>query len=288
MAENEKLECLKSLQEVLQKKFELENQVENLPANLRAEEAKLKDANSAYLKLTERYNAVNEEVKSLSFKYEDAFTTRTGYEKQMEFINTQREYEALTKQLDEAKLSEQTLLKSRNQKRAELEKINIELDAQEKICEEQKSVVDAEREKISSVLDSICAEIDELNKKCIEIKGNVISDELYSKFTNISKKKNGYGIVPVHGQVCTGCDMVLPMQFVIDLRLKQEKNDFDYCPYCSRIIWFEKLDPEVEKNFIFEQLEATKADGKAVSVDSKQDVDSFDESMGMEDGFDEF
>ena len=206
----------------------------------------------------------------------------------MEFINTQREYEALTKQLDEAKLSEQTLLKSRNQKRAELEKINIELDAQEKICEEQKSVVDAEREKISSVLDSICAEIDELNKKCIEIKGNVISDELYSKFTNISKKKNGYGIVPVHGQVCTGCDMVLPMQFVIDLRLKQEKNDFDYCPYCSRIIWFEKLDPEVEKNFIFEQLEATKADGKAVSVDSKQDVDSFDESMGMEDGFDEF
>ena len=288
MAENEKLECLKSLQEVLQKKFELENQVENLPANLRAEEAKLKDANSAYLKLTERYNAVNEEVKSLSFKYEDAFTTRTGYEKQMEFINTQREYEALTKQLDEAKLSEQTLLKSRNQKRAELEKINIELDAQEKICEEQKSIVDAEREKISSVLDSICAEIDELNKKCIEIKGNVISDELYSKFTNISKKKNGYGIVPVHGQVCTGCDMVLPMQFVIDLRLKQEKNDFDYCPYCSRIIWFEKLDPEVEKNFIFEQLEATKADGKAVSVDSKQDVDSFDESMGMEDGFDEF
>lgn len=288
MAENEKLECLKSLQEVLQKKFELENQVENLPANLRAEEAKLKDANSAYLKLTERYNAVNEEVKSLSFKYEDAFTTRTGYEKQMEFINTQREYEALTKQLDEAKLSEQTLLKSRNQKRAELEKINIELDAQEKICEEQKNIVDAEREKISSVLDSICAEIDELNKKCIEIKGNVISDELYSKFTNISKKKNGYGIVPVHGQVCTGCDMVLPMQFVIDLRLKQEKNDFDYCPYCSRIIWFEKLDPEVEKNFIFEQLEATKADGKAVSVDSKQDVDSFDESMGMEDGFDEF
>ena len=100
MSENEKLECLKSLQDVLQKKFELESKVENLPANLRAEEAKLKDANSTYLKLTERYNAVNEEVKSLSFRYEDAFTTRTGYEKQMEFINTQREYEALTKEFD--------------------------------------------------------------------------------------------------------------------------------------------------------------------------------------------
>lgn len=288
MSENEKLECLKSLQDVLQKKFELESKVENLPANLRAEEAKLKDANSTYLKLTERYNAVNEEVKSLSFRYEDAFTTRTGYEKQMEFINTQREYEALTKQLEEAKLSEQTLLKSRNQKRAELDKINVELDAQEKICEEQKAVVEAERQQISGVLDEIYAEIDSLNNKCIEIKGNVISDELYNKFTNISKKKDGLGIVPVHGQVCTGCDMVLPMQFVIDLRLKQEKNDFDYCPYCSRILWFEKLDSEVEKNFIFEQLESTKADFKSSSAESKQDTDSFDESMGMEEGFDEF
>ena len=287
MSENEKLECLKSLQDVLQKKFELESKVENLPANLRAEEAKLKDANSAYLKLTEKYNEVNEEVKSLSFRYEDAFTTRTGYEKQMEFINTQREYEALTKQLDEAKLLEQTLLKSRNQKRSELDKLNAELDAQEKICEEQKSIVDAEREKISSVLDSIYAEIDELNNKCLEIKGNAISDELYSKFTNISKKKGGVGIVPVHGQVCTGCDMVLPMQFVIDLRLKQEKNDFDYCPYCSRILWFEKLDQEVEKNFIFEQLEPTKSDGKGGSIDSKQETDSYDESMGMEEGFDD-
>ena len=82
--------------------------------------------------------------------------------------------------------------------------------------------------------------------------------------------------------------MVLPMQFVIDLRLKQEKNDFDYCPYCSRILWFEKLDPEVEKNFIFEQLESTKADFKSSSAESKQDTDSFDESMGMEEGFDEF
>lgn len=287
MSENEKLECLKSLQDVLQKKFELESKVENLPANLRAEEAKLKDANSAYLKLTEKYNEVNEEVKSLSFRYEDAFTTRTGYEKQMEFINTQREYEALTKQLDEAKLLEQTLLKSRNQKRSELDKLNAELDAQEKICEEQKSIVDAEREKISSVLDSIYAEIDELNNKCLEIKGNAISDELYSKFTNISKKKGGVGIVPVHGQVCTGCDMVLPMQFVIDLRLKQEKNDFDYCPYCSRILWFEKLDQEVEKNFIFEQLEPTKSDGKGGAIDSKQETDSYDESMGMEEGFDD-
>ena len=288
MAENIKLDCLKSLQDVLQKKFALEREVEALPANLRAEEALLAEDNTKYLKLTEKYNSVNEEYKSLSIRYDDAFAARTGYEKQMEFIATQREFEALSKQLEEAKLQEQTLLKSRKQKKAELEHLNEELDIQEKECDAQKVKVDEERAKVEGVLEGIYQEIEALNNKCLEIKGNALTDELYNKFTNIAKQKDGLGIVPVWGQVCQGCNMVLPMQFVIDLRLKQEHNELDYCPYCSRIIYYEKLDAETEKNFIFEQLEPTKDSSSkgSSSKESKQDVDSFDESMELDDGFD--
>lgn len=287
MAENTKLECLKSLQDVLRMKFDLENQVESLPANLRAEESRLKEYNEEYLKLTEKYNSVNDEYKSLAIKYDDAFTARTNYEKQMEFINTQREFEALSKQMDEAKVLEQTLLKSRNLKKAELEKLETELANQEKICDEQKAMVDGEKSKVEGVIEKLKAEIEKLDAQCLDIKGNVISDELYNKFTNIAKQKNSVGIVPVWGQVCQGCNMVLPMQFVIDLRLKQEKNELDYCPYCSRIIYFEKLDSETEKNYIFEQLEPTKEGGKSSSKEPKQDVDAFDESMELESEFED-
>ncbi len=289
MADNEILDCLINLQGVLQNKFELENQVEVLPANLREEERKLSEANQKYLTLTEKYNSVNDELKSLSIKYDDAFASRTAYEKQMEFISTQREYEALYKQLEEAKIQEQTLLKSRNAKRVELENLSKELDADEKLLDEQKSVVEAEHQKVDSLLQGILNEIDELNKKCDEIKGNVISPKLYEKFCNISRQKNGIGIVPIHGQVCMGCDMVLPMQFVIDTRLKQRNSEIEYCPYCSRIIWFEKLDPEIEKNYIFEQLEPTKSEGgKASAKSSANENEAFDESMGMDEGFEDF
>lgn len=289
MADNEILDCLIRLQDVLQNKFELEKQVEVLPANLREEEKKLKDANQKYLLLTEKYNSVNDELKSLSIRYDDAFNSRTEYEKQMEFINTQREYEALYKQLEEAKLQEQVLLKSRNAKKAELSNLSAELDAEEKNLDEQKAIVEAEHAKVDATLDKIYAGIDELNAQCEEIKGNVISPELYEKFCNISKQKNGIGIVPIHGQVCSGCDMVLPMQFVIDTRMKQLHSEIEYCPYCSRIIWYEKLDPEVEKNYIFEQLEPTKTDGgKAPAQKVSNESDSFDESMGMDEGFEDF
>ncbi|MDY5932041.1 MAG: hypothetical protein SPJ34_08455 [Candidatus Ornithospirochaeta sp.] len=293
MADNEKLECLKNLQDVLQRKFEYERQVADLPSNLKAEEEKLIKANERCLELSDKFNTVNEEVKSLSIRYDDATHTRDTYEKQMEYLNTQREYEALSKQLDAAKTLQKTLLEQRNAKTTALDKLRAELEEQESICDSFKARVDEEKGKVEVVLNEINKEIEVLDSQCNEIRNSVISDDLYSKFSNIVKKKKGLGIVPVHGQVCMGCDRVLPMQFVIDMRLKQLDNEIEYCPYCSRIIYYEKLDDEIEKNYIFEQLEPTKAsDGsKATAIEdnqSKTDSESFDESMEMGGDFEDF
>ena len=256
MAENEKLDCLRKLQEVLQEKFALEQQVETLPRELRREESVLKTMEKELSDLQTLSSDTIDEVKSLSIRYEDAFQTRTGYEKQMEFLSTQREYEALSKQLEEARANEETLLKQRNSRTKESEKLKKDLEAKVAAVDEQKAKVEEEKAKVDSQLSGINEKIAELDAACQEIKGSTLSDDLYDKFCNIVRKKGGVGVVPVHGQVCMGCDRVLPMQFVIDLREKQEKNEIDYCPYCSRIIWYEQLDPETEKNFIFEQLES--------------------------------
>ena len=288
MAENDKLECLRRLQDVLSRKFELESQVETIPADLRHEEHVLEHERNKLEELEEKFKNVTEEVKSLSIKYEDAFNTRTGYEKQMEFLNTQREYEAMSKQLDEAKIQESALLRRRNSKTQETEVVTKELEEQRARVAEQTAKVEEERGRIESILADINRQIEEKNAECEAIKSGNISDDLFEKFSNIVRKKKGVGIVPVYGQVCMGCDRVLPMQFVIDLRLKMQQNEIEYCPYCSRIIYYEQLDPEMEKNYIFEQLEATKSEGKGSADSSKSDSDSYDESMGMDEGFEDF
>ena len=288
MAENDKLECLRRLQDVLSRKFELESQVETIPADLRHEEYVLEHERNKLEELEEKFKNVTEEVKSLSIKYEDAFNTRTGYEKQMEFLNTQREYEAMSKQLDEAKIQESALLRRRNSKTQETEVVTKELEEQRAKVAEQTAKVEEERGRIESILADINRQIEEKNAECESIKSGNISDDLFEKFSNIVRKKKGVGIVPVYGQVCMGCDRVLPMQFVIDLRLKMQQNEIEYCPYCSRIIYYEQLDPEMEKNYIFEQLEAAKSEGKGSADSSKSDSDSYDESMGMDEGFEDF
>ncbi len=290
MAENEKLDCLRKLQDVLQEKFTLEQQVETLPRELRKEEAVLRSMEKDFSDLRTLAEETADEVKSLRIRYDDATQLRTSYEKQMEFLSTQREYEALSKQLEDARANEETLLKQRNSKTKEADKLAKDVEAKQAEVEAQKAKVDEERAKVDSELSGINEKIAALDAQCLSIKGSSISNELYEKFSNIVRKKDGTGIVPVHGQVCMGCDRVLPMQFVIDLRLKQEKNEIDYCPYCSRILWYEPLDPETEKSYIFEQLESKGAgDSKAASShDSQQDSDSYDESMGMDGGFEDF
>lgn len=291
MSQNKKLECLSKLQEVLQKKFVLEDQIESIPADLRAKEVKLAEANAKYNELKERFDNLTNDQKSLAIRYDDAFNQRIEYEKQMEFITTQREYEALTKQLDDAKLSEQTLLKQRNSKTVELEKVQVELESQEKILSETQAIVNEEKEKVDDQILEIRNRITTLEAECNDIKDGVISDDLFDKFSNIVRKKDGYGIVPVFGQVCTGCNLILPMQFVIDLEMKNLNDEIEYCPYCSRIIYKKELSEDEERSYIFEQLEPTKSDGKSLSSDeasSSGSDDSYDESMGMGEGFEDF
>lgn len=285
---NEKLECLKKLQVVLQKKFVLEDEVHNIPCNLIKKSEELDVAKTKLDNLTQAREAVEAELKSLSIRYDDAFNKRVEYEKQMEFISTQREYEALSKQLDEANVTENSLLKLKEAKYTELSKLNTEIETQSAVVDALQTEHDEEKKDVDALLESKNAEISALDAECSSIRGNIISDELFDKFSNIVRKKDGYGIVPVYGQVCTGCDLILPVQFVIDLELKNQRDEIDYCPYCSRIIYKEHLDEETEKNYTFEKLE-NKIEGRnthAEDLGSKDDNDTFDESMEMDDSFD--
>lgn len=290
MSRNEKLDCLKKLQVILQKKFILEDKIKSIPANLKAEEIELDEAREKYQNLSDFYDNLQNEQKSLAIRYDDAFNKRIEYEKQMEFINTQREFEALTKQLEEARISEQSFLKMRNSKTSELERVKAELDEEKGVLDSLEAKVSEEKSKVDSEISEIQDEISTLDAECDAIKGNIIPDDLYEKFSNIVRKKDGFGIVPVYGQVCTGCDLILPVQFVIDLELKTDKGEIEYCPYCSRIIYKETLDDDVERSYSFEQLESQKSESKSSAQDesASAESDNYDESMGMDEEFEDF
>lgn len=227
---------LLTLQDVLRVKFDLEKEIELLPENLKSQKEELAVANQKFLELNDKYTKAKEEAASNSIRYDEAFQNRTNAEKMMDTITTQREYEALSKQIEEAKIKENGLLRARNASTALVNQLKTQLEEQSAVCDAIKADVDSKNAEIDSIIIEKKQQIEELEKKCLEIKEQGISDEIYVKFCNIVKNKNGVGIVAIHGQVCQGCHMVLPVQFVNDVRMG---NTTEYCPYCSRILYYE-------------------------------------------------
>lgn len=89
-----------------------------------------------------------------------------------------------------------------------------------------------------------------------------MDSEVVFKFERIIKNKMGIGIVAIKGNVCMGCHMILPIQFANEVRIGE---DFIFCPYCSRILYYEES-AEGEEDFF-----------NAEDTGSLSDLDEMDE-----------
>lgn len=266
LLKNEHVDLIE-LQDVLRDKFALEAEIDALPKNLTAMKNELKEANIKYLDLTAKYNEAKDNAFTTSHKYDEAVMNRTDSEKKMDSITTQREYEALSKEIDEAKIREQNLLRARNATNKAVDELTGLLDAQAEIAEQLQKTVEEESAQIDAIVDEKKKLIAELEEKCAQISAANINSEIYAKFSNIVKNKNGVGIVPIHGQVCTGCHMILPVQFVNDVR---SGNEIEYCPYCSRILYYEESEDALD-------IDALVADeSQEENLSSLVDMDDFD------------
>jgi hypothetical protein len=100
-------------------------------------------------------------------------------------------------------------------------------------------------EKLNSNIEGYKAELVELTNQEVEITERIANPEVISKFQRIIRR-NSKGIVAVRGSVCTGCNMILPAQFANDVHHTFKENDgkIYFCPYCSRVLYYEEVDEE--------------------------------------------
>ncbi|MGE4583344.1 MAG: zinc ribbon domain-containing protein [Sphaerochaeta sp.] len=232
-------EKLSQLQEDLIVRFALEDEIVKLPRDLKVKQELLDKINLEYIEEHTRSEAAKDELKSLRIQYDDAVHARENSEKQMELISTQREFEALEKEIKDASAKEQNLLKLLHVKEKQVHEFSERLTEKEQLMTLQKQEVDAEAGKIEALLAEKKAQLADLEQKCIGYIAGDITEDLYNKFCNIVRNKKGKGIVPIHGLVCQGCHIVLPIQFVNDVRSEKE---IEFCPYCSRILFYEEVE----------------------------------------------
>lgn len=236
-------EKLQQLQTVLSRKFEIKKEIEEIPRALSTKSEMLKRLKQSYLEKNETYESGQERLKHLKHLMAEAEIHREDSEKKMDNITTQREYEALDTEIRNAAEREQNLRKDIQREEALLTELKEAMEREEKLIQLQASELNEEQLRVA----------DETKEREIELKRLVdeeesaivpdIDSEIVFKFERIISNKAGLGLVPVKNGCCTGCNMILPAQFVNDIRKEEEVL---FCPYCSRILYFEHDGAPVE------------------------------------------
>lgn len=238
----EVFEKLRTLQDILSKKFVIEQQIEETPKLLKTKIELLNRLKKSYLEKNNKVENTRDNITHLRIRLDDAERQREEYEKQMDLITTQREYEALDKEIKDATEKEQQLRKELIREEKILDELSESLGKDEKMIELQEEEITSEQKKIESENEEKKKELKKLESQESKIVPD-LDGEIVFKFERIVRSKSGLGIVPIRNSVCTGCHMSLPKQFVNDVR---RGESILFCPYCSRILYYEETDAAEE------------------------------------------
>jgi len=225
---------LKALQDVLSRRFEVEREIQEIPKSLATKTELLNRLKKSSQDRAASLAAAQVRLVDISQKLIEAEQAREGYEGQMDAISTQREYEALDKEIKDATEKEQGLRKDLQREQALEEEMKNALEKEEMMIRKQEEDVKEEQSKIKLKVKEKNSELKKLLGDEKKITPGLEEDILF-KFERIIKSKSGLGIVSLTKGVCTGCYMILPPQFVNTVRLGAH---VEFCPYCSRILFY--------------------------------------------------
>ena len=233
-AVQEALDKLRALQDVLHKKHEIEAQIEELPRSLATKTELLNRLKRTYLERNEEQESTKKRIDGLRQDAVDSERIREEYERQMDQIRTQREYEALDKQIRDASEREMDYRRTLQEEEERLDQVSEELAREAELIEQQEGVVQEEESRIKVELADREQRLAALQGEEEDIASG-LDAELLFKFERIVRSTEGYGIVPLLGQVCTGCYMTLPAHFVNRVR---RAEDVLFCTH-GRIVFYE-------------------------------------------------
>ena len=238
-------EKLKGLQNILSEKIILEKKILEMPKMLTTQEELLARMKKTFIEKNQDYEKARTAEAEYRNSLADAEAKREKAEKNMESISTQREYEALDKEIEDAAGKEQEFRTKLQREVRIISDLDEEMKQSQALIEQQEGELEERRRDIETEVAEKEAQMQELSVQEESLNSDLDPDVIF-KFERIIRNKMGQGIVAIKSGVCMGCHMILPAQFANNVRLGEA---IVFCPYCSRILFYEESEQDEEDFF---------------------------------------
>ena len=236
-------ESLKELQQVYGKKLNLEKEIQEIHTRVENNKEVLIRLEEKEVTVGTKLVEILKQERLLKSQSAEVEANREKTEFRIAEIKTQREYEALEKEIKAFSLQESSLRREIESVKTEREEIESEKEHLVALISAQKQEIDQEKDVFADEIKGKEKTLSVLEKE----EGRLcepLSEDLRFKFKRIVRKKEK-SIVAMRNGVCTGCYIQLPLQFANEVR---RENEIHFCPNCSRILYFE--DAEVGQELL--------------------------------------
>jgi len=214
------------IQKIEDEKAQCPRHLEALREILQVKEEELHDLRDRLSDVRRRRTEVDDELQME--------TSRLGKSQQkLTAVKTNREYQALLKEIDEIKKANKTREDEIVTAMEEVETLEAEIKLKEEEVERTRTEVGAEQKRLQQIEAELNGEIASLNRDREAVAGRVRKD-LLARYHFLRDKRGGIAITAVVNAVCSGCHMNIPPQLFNEL-LRNEK--IHYCPTCQRLIY---------------------------------------------------
>lgn len=155
------------------------------------------------------------------------------YEEQQNNVRNNREYDALTKEIEFQNLEIQLAEKRIREFTAQLTMSKEEIENAQNELSDRRNDLEAKRSELTDIIAETELEENELKSKSEE-QQRLIEERLLIAYKRIRKNaRNGLAVVPVERDACGGCFSYIPPQRQLDIKLHKK---IIVCEFCGRIL----------------------------------------------------
>jgi len=229
----ERLRALYKLQQVISQIDNLRNVRGELPLEVKDLEDEVAGLETRIERCANDISDLNQDIANNKIKINEARELIAKKEEQRMNVANNREYDALTKELDFQQLEIELAEKRIREAAAKIETRNGEMNEAKVNVEERRQDLASKREELKEIVDETRQEEEKLIKQAKELELQ-IDDYYLAAFKKLRKNaRNGLAVVTVDRDACGGCFHKIPPQRQLDIKMRKKVI---VCENCGRIL----------------------------------------------------
>ncbi len=235
---SDKLRALYSLQLVDSRMDEISVLRGELPMEVSDLEDEITGLKTRLKKLENSITDIDNEIRNHNTNIKEAENLITKYEKQLENVKNNREFDALTKEVELQKLEIQLSQKKIREANAQREIKQQSFDGINSKLEQRTKDMDSKRVELQKIIEKTEKDEAKLVKESEKARKE-IDERLLKSYDKIRKTyRNGLAVVSVARGACGGCFNRIPPQLQIEIGVMKK---IIACEHCGRVLVDESI-----------------------------------------------